>query len=94
MSKENLLNTNNKFTISLDTSELESKKIPDRVDINVLLARITTAEKKKNKINLVFFGLFAVVVILVGIFLSFYNLFIITTYFHTLVHPHLRELPR
>ena len=70
MSTENLLNTNNKFTISLDASELKSKKISDRVDINVLLARITAAEKKKNKINLVFFGLFAGVVIVAGVLLS------------------------
>ena len=48
----------------------EQKKFTARVDINDLLARIRKENTKKNKINLVFFGLFSVLILIVGLLLS------------------------
>ena len=42
-----------------------------RVDINDLLARVREEKKKENKVNFIFFGLFASVIFVVGIILSF-----------------------
>ncbi len=42
-----------------------------RVDINVLIARARSQEKKEYKTNLVFFSLFTAVVLVMGIILSF-----------------------
>ena len=69
MSTEKFDSTNHSFQNPL-TAPLKDKKVSDRVDINVLLARINAEKKKENKINLVFFGLFACVVMVVGIILS------------------------
>tara|TARA_B100000767_G_C19356938_1_gene366205 strand:- start:90 stop:305 length:216 start_codon:yes stop_codon:yes gene_type:complete len=55
----------------LATPDLKEEKIKGRVDINNLLARVREEEKKETKINIVFFGLFASLVIVVGIILSF-----------------------
>ena len=41
-----------------------------RVDINDLLARARKEKDKENKVNLVFFGLFTILIIVVGILLS------------------------
>jgi len=48
----------------------EQKKFTSRVDINDLLARVRKENTKKNKINLVFFGLFSVLILIVGLLLS------------------------
>ncbi len=55
----------------LKTPEVIEKKIPRRVDINDLLARVREEKKRENKINLVFLSLFASLVLVVGIILSF-----------------------
>ena len=49
----------------------KDEQIKNRVDINHLLARVREEKKKETKINLVFFGLFSSLVIVVGIILSF-----------------------
>ena len=53
-------------------TSMESKvKFSSRVDINNLWARARKEKEKENKVNLVFFSLTAVLVIIVGIILSF-----------------------
>tara|TARA_B100000795_G_scaffold60993_1_gene40883 strand:- start:73 stop:228 length:156 start_codon:yes stop_codon:yes gene_type:complete len=42
-----------------------------RVDINDLLARARKEKNQENKTSLVFFGLFAAMILVVGLFLSF-----------------------
>ena len=49
----------------------EEKVIKKRVDINDLLTRVREKKKKENQTNLVFFGLFASIICVVGIILSF-----------------------
>ena len=55
----------------LKTPVLSEVKFTGRVDINDLLARARKTKEKENKINLVFFGLISVLVLIVGIILSF-----------------------
>ena len=55
----------------LKTPVFSKIKFSGRVDINDLLARARIEENKKNKINLVFFGLSSALVIIIGIILSF-----------------------
>ena len=54
----------------LKTPVLSEIKFNGRVDINDLLARARKEKNKENKINLVFFGLVSLVLV-VGILLSF-----------------------
>ena len=56
----------------INSKNLEiNKKVSNRpVDINHLLARARKENQKEYKINLVFFGLFASLVLIVGILLS------------------------
>ena len=56
---------------SIKTPKSSEEKVPGRVDINHLLARVRDEQNKENKVNLVFFGLFASLVIIVGLILSF-----------------------
>ena len=49
----------------------EEGSLSGRVDINDLLARVREEKKKENKVNFIFFGLFASVIFVVGIILSF-----------------------
>ena len=60
-----------KAEYEIHLNEAEVKRMSARVDINNLLARVRDEKKKENKINLVFFGLFASLIIVVGIILSF-----------------------
>ena len=54
------------------TTPVENKvKLSSPVDINNLWARARKEKEKENKVNLVFFSLTAVLVIIVGIILSF-----------------------
>jgi len=54
----------------LKTPQLTKVTSSGRVDINDLLARARKEKNKENKINLVFFGLVSLVLV-VGILLSF-----------------------
>ena len=55
----------------LKVPALSKVKFSGRVDINDLLTRARKVKEKENKINLVFFGLISVLVLIVGIILSF-----------------------
>ena len=46
------------------------KIVSSRVDINDLLARAKKEKDKENRVNLVFFGLFTILILVVGILLS------------------------
>ena len=59
--------------VSLEPSiplEMRKKNISGRVDINHLLAKVREEQKKENHTNLVFFGFFASLIVIVGILLS------------------------
>jgi hypothetical protein len=73
MSAEKLVRTEtqNLAQASLATPKETVKQFPGRVDINDLLARVREEKKKENKINLVFFSLFASLIFVVGLILSF-----------------------
>ena len=56
---------------SLETPEVIEKKLSGRVDINELLARVREEKKRENIVNIVFLSLFASLILIVGIILSF-----------------------
>ena len=70
MSAEKIIYEEQNQTV-LKTSVLSEVKFSGRVDINDLLTRARKIKEKENKINLVFFGLVSVLVVIVGIILSF-----------------------
>ena len=70
MSTEKITFTEKQNLVSIVTPEMSEKILPGRVDINDLLARVREEKKKENKVNLVFFGLFASLILVVGIILS------------------------
>jgi hypothetical protein len=53
------------------TSEESKGKTSSRVNINHLIARVKEQEKKENKTNLIYLSLFGVLILSVGIILSF-----------------------
>jgi len=55
----------------LTKPEVAKDNFSGRVDINILIARVRSQEKKEYKTNLVFFSLFSAVVLVMGIILSF-----------------------
>ena len=70
MSAEKII-FNDKNKLSAQESPEENVKTSSRiVDINQLLARVRLEKQAENKVNLVFFFLFAALVLMVGIFLS------------------------
>ena len=71
MSAEKLTEDLQKNFIHTNNFRANEKKLTVRVDINHLLARVREDKKKENKINLIFFGLFTVVISVIGIVLSF-----------------------
>lgn len=71
MSAEKIINNEQQNLASLMTSEGGEKTTKTRVDINDLIKRVREEKKKENKINLVFFSLFASLIFVVGLILSF-----------------------
>ena len=72
MSSENITNTSKENFDAFKTPEAtQEKHVSGRVNINHLLARVREEQKKQNKVNLTFFGIFASLVLVVGIILSF-----------------------
>ena len=71
MSAEKISIASDKDIPTLVTPEVAKKELPGRVDINHLLARVREEKRKENQVNLVFLGLFASVIFVVGIILSF-----------------------
>ena len=58
-------------TSTLIIPKINEEKFTGVVDINCLLAKVRKEERKKNKINLFFFGMFLSLILIVGILLSF-----------------------
>jgi hypothetical protein len=73
MSAEKIANVDNQNVLQpvLETPKAVVKEFPGRVDINNLLARVREEKKRENKANLVFFGLFTSLIVVVGLILSF-----------------------
>ena len=71
MSAEKIININEEIFITKQTPGLNEKKFSGRVDINLLLARVRKEEKRDYKVNLIFFGMFAVLILITLILLSF-----------------------
>ena len=72
MSAEKITTIDNTNLPPLTTLEKNEKvSSSGRVDINDLLARARKVKEKENKINFIFFGLFAVLILVAGILLSF-----------------------
>ena len=65
------LSNDQKKTTSIQTPELNKQQTTGRVDINSLLARARKKKKKTNKSNLIFYGLFASIIVIAGIASSF-----------------------
>jgi len=70
MSAEKIINTENENFITSRTSDIDNKKNSVRVDINHLFARVRKEQQRENKINIIFFVLFTMLILIVGIFLS------------------------
>ena len=71
MSSEKINSTEiNNFPPS-GTPILKEENTKSRVDINDLIARVREEKKKENKVNFVYFGLFASLILVVGTILSF-----------------------
>ena len=68
MSAEKIINTKDN---TIDTLEVDEKAFSGRVDINNLLARVRNEKQEENKINFIFFIMFAALVLIAGILLSF-----------------------
>ena len=71
MSAEKIINHEQQELTPLMTSEGGEQAIKTRVDINDLIKRVREEKKKENKINIVFFSLFASLIFVVGLILSF-----------------------
>ena len=71
MSINKSISTKNEDVINLNTSEINPQKTTGRVDINHLIARVRKKQSDENKSNFIFFGLTAIVILTVGIILSF-----------------------
>jgi len=71
MSIEKIANINNKNLNIAATQIVTNKKTTGRVDINHLIARARDAKNKEKKSNLIIFGLFSSLFLVVGIILSF-----------------------
>ena len=71
MSAEKIINTDREILTSLKIDEVSTRKTPDRVDINELLARVRKKKEKESRINVVFTGITVSLIGVVGIILSF-----------------------
>ena len=69
MSAEKIINREQKTSTS-NTPQVDGSSSSGIVDINDLLARVRSEKQEENKINLIFFGLFAALIIIAGILLS------------------------
>ena len=70
MSSERINDAKVNPLITTHAPEVNKKKISSPVDINNLLTRVRKEEQKANKINFVFFLMFALLIVIVGILLS------------------------
>jgi len=70
MSSEKSINIEDNTIDTVDTIKVDEKMFSGRVDINTLLAKVRKEEQKANKINFIFFFMFALLILIVGILLS------------------------
>jgi len=71
MSGERIIEADQVKTQSnIDVASKSPSKITKRVDINKLLSRVRTEERKQKKENLVFFGVISSVIVATGIIAS------------------------
>ena len=71
MSGERIIEADQVKTQSnIDTASKSPSKITKRVDINKLLSRVRSEERKQKKENLVFFGVISSVIVATGIIAS------------------------
>jgi hypothetical protein len=70
MSAEKIISEEQNFA-ALQTPKVADEVLTGRVDINKLLARVRKEKRQENKVNLIFFGLFTSLILIVGIILSF-----------------------
>ena len=66
MSAEKIINVKE----TLNTTTVNVQKTSGRVDINHLIAKVRKKESAENKVNFIFLGLFAALILIVGILLS------------------------
>ena len=66
MSAEKIINIKE----TLNTTKVDVQESSGRVDINHLIAKVRERESDENKINFIFFVLFAALILIVGILLS------------------------
>tara|TARA_B110000971_G_scaffold146939_1_gene150099 strand:+ start:164 stop:373 length:210 start_codon:yes stop_codon:yes gene_type:complete len=68
MSAEKIIYTEQKSsTLNTPKEVMEGSGV---VDINHLLARVRNEKNEENKVNMIFFGLFAALILIVGILLA------------------------
>ena len=71
MSGERIIEADQVKTQSnIDTASKSPSKITKRVDINNLMSRVRSEERKQKKENLVFFGVISSVIVATGIIAS------------------------
>ena len=70
MSTEKIIYNEKKDLTLLISPEINNKISSGRVDINDLIARVRLEKKKAHKESLVFFSLFASLIVIIGIMLS------------------------
>tara|TARA_B100000795_G_scaffold195794_1_gene149917 strand:+ start:1728 stop:1943 length:216 start_codon:yes stop_codon:yes gene_type:complete len=71
VSAEKIVNNRKENLTAMMTPMTSKSKSSGRVDINHLLARVRKEKQEENKINIVFFSLFASLILVVGLILSF-----------------------
>jgi hypothetical protein len=71
MSAEKITVTETSNIPHIQTPITGEETAPKRVDINDLLARARKKNQKENFVNLIFLGVFASLILVVGIILSF-----------------------
>ena len=71
MLKEKIIISDKENMLALNLSKTNVKKSSGRVDINDLLARVRDEKNKENKLNFIFFGIFAALILIVGTILTF-----------------------
>jgi hypothetical protein len=69
MSAEKIINTEQNPSI-LNTPKVNKESFSGVVDINHLLARARKAKRAEYKINFIFFSMFVLLVLIIGIILS------------------------
>ena len=67
---EKIINAEEVLISTSQTPEVNEKTSSGKVDINHLLAKVRNKEQEKNKVNMIFFAMFALLILIIGILLS------------------------